>query len=311
MTLVACEECGKRISDRAKSCPHCGYTHKKNRKKIAKWTLLVFLFVFLISLTCFVIFWRDGEILARASYYYINRQYYLEKRSRDAVIKEMADLNLRTETLDKDDYKVVELLNESQLNLNALRALKSIPILIQGSPEILKECGNNTSGCLKNGKIYIKQIDGSQVRTHGVVTYDHEALHVLYEILPDNVRDEINPMLESTYRNITDKSFLEDMKLYDKKDKELILRELHSKIGTEINSSSYDMGTELSEYYDKYFYDRNAIVSANRKVLETLDGLESSCKYGLKLNWRDPCDEYNNLLTSIKAIKGITTWETK
>lgn len=30
MALIYCPECGKEISDKAKSCPYCGYRHKKN-----------------------------------------------------------------------------------------------------------------------------------------------------------------------------------------------------------------------------------------------------------------------------------------
>lgn len=39
MALVKCKECGKELSDKAKICPHCGYSE---RKAITKETILTF-----------------------------------------------------------------------------------------------------------------------------------------------------------------------------------------------------------------------------------------------------------------------------
>ena len=44
MAMIKCKECGKKISDKAKSCPHCGYSYvdddsildKDNKKLITK-----------------------------------------------------------------------------------------------------------------------------------------------------------------------------------------------------------------------------------------------------------------------------------
>lgn len=34
MSLIKCEECGKEVSDKARSCPNCGYTLNENIKNI-------------------------------------------------------------------------------------------------------------------------------------------------------------------------------------------------------------------------------------------------------------------------------------
>lgn len=34
MALIKCPECGKEMSDKAKSCPNCGYIEKSNRTTI-------------------------------------------------------------------------------------------------------------------------------------------------------------------------------------------------------------------------------------------------------------------------------------
>ena len=36
MAMINCPECGKEISDNAKSCPNCGYSLKKSFKKKSK-----------------------------------------------------------------------------------------------------------------------------------------------------------------------------------------------------------------------------------------------------------------------------------
>ena len=38
MAMINCPECGKEISDNAKSCPNCGYSLKKSFKKKSKKT---------------------------------------------------------------------------------------------------------------------------------------------------------------------------------------------------------------------------------------------------------------------------------
>jgi len=49
MALVSCKECNKKISDKAKKCPNCGY-----EKKVISWKLIV--------LILFIIFYGIGYI---------------------------------------------------------------------------------------------------------------------------------------------------------------------------------------------------------------------------------------------------------
>lgn len=39
MSLIKCPECSKKISDKAKSCPNCGYKIRKTKKSEAKKTI--------------------------------------------------------------------------------------------------------------------------------------------------------------------------------------------------------------------------------------------------------------------------------
>ena len=59
MTLIKCEECGKEISDKAATCPHCGApTVKSEEKSKRNEGVIIFAAVILIS----------GSLIALASY---------------------------------------------------------------------------------------------------------------------------------------------------------------------------------------------------------------------------------------------------
>jgi RNA polymerase subunit RPABC4/transcription elongation factor Spt4 len=46
MALIACHECGAKISDNAQRCPHCGVSGKK-AKTYASWTMVFLLIMFI------------------------------------------------------------------------------------------------------------------------------------------------------------------------------------------------------------------------------------------------------------------------
>lgn len=43
MSLIKCKECGKEISDKASSCPECGYVYKKQKTNVGKIVLISFI----------------------------------------------------------------------------------------------------------------------------------------------------------------------------------------------------------------------------------------------------------------------------
>ena len=56
MALVACKECNKKISDKAKKCPNCGY-----EKKSVNWAFILFV-IFLILAGIGTLFNNDDTV---------------------------------------------------------------------------------------------------------------------------------------------------------------------------------------------------------------------------------------------------------
>lgn len=60
MSLIKCPECGKEISDKAKSCPNCGY---KNRKINIKLLITLLCGIIVIASILFIVIKKPGGIL--------------------------------------------------------------------------------------------------------------------------------------------------------------------------------------------------------------------------------------------------------
>jgi RNA polymerase subunit RPABC4/transcription elongation factor Spt4 len=59
MSLIKCQECGNEISDKAKTCPHCGYKVKKyNKKNIV---IISSLSVMVIAIIIIIYFFQNGK----------------------------------------------------------------------------------------------------------------------------------------------------------------------------------------------------------------------------------------------------------
>ena len=73
MALIKCPECGKEISDEAKSCPNCGYRIRKSNvakhKKISTYLILIGLALFVISMVWYAGAY-DSELRISAGYYF-------------------------------------------------------------------------------------------------------------------------------------------------------------------------------------------------------------------------------------------------
>lgn len=55
MALIKCNECGKEISDKAESCPNCGYKVKNNNKRVKKTGAIVTLVASSIFVILFIL----------------------------------------------------------------------------------------------------------------------------------------------------------------------------------------------------------------------------------------------------------------
>lgn len=133
------------------------------------------------------------------------------------------------------------------------------------------ESNNAILGCYTNRKIYVYNIENSQLEGIEEVTAAHETLHAIWDRLSDDERTRVGDLLEEAYAKINDDSLSKRMEYYARNEPGERLNELHSIIGTEYAGLS----VELEDYYKKYFVDRSAVVNFHNNYEAVFDNLKS------------------------------------
>jgi len=126
-------------------------------------------------------------------------------------------------------------------------------------------------GCYTMQRIYLFDIQDSQLDGIKEVTAAHEMLHAAYERLSASERERIDDLLETESQKITDPTFVDLLKEYEKTEPGERYNELHSLIGTQIASIS----PELEAYYKTYFKDRSQVVVLYKKYESVFAGLKA------------------------------------
>lgn len=125
-------------------------------------------------------------------------------------------------------------------------------------------------GCYSNRKIYIYNVDNSQLNGIREVTAAHETLHAVWERMNVDEQQTIGELLEAAYATIDDPVLDERMDYYARAQPGERLNELHSILGTEYP----DLGSELEAHYSKYFNDRNVIVGLHAEYQTVFNDLK-------------------------------------
>lgn len=159
-----------------------------------------------------------------------------------------------------------------------------------------REATSPILGCYGGQRIYIYDITDDRLDGIKEVTAAHELLHAVYERLSSSEKERINVLLQDAYDNLADTELKERMAYYEENEPGEHFNELHSIIATEFT----DIGSELNEYYEQYFTDRNAVVDLHTKVEKQFSELSQEAA-GLvkKLNSlaskiNADTEEYNN-----------------
>ena len=116
-------------------------------------------------------------------------------------------------------------------------------------------------GCYVDRRIYVFDVTDSRLDGIREVTAAHEMLHAAYDRLADSERSRVNRLIEAQAKNIQDQKLKERLALYDKTEPGERLNELHSILGTEIES----LAPELESYYGRYFTDRAQLVALSNR----------------------------------------------
>lgn len=117
-------------------------------------------------------------------------------------------------------------------------------------------------GCYSGDRIYLYNIQNTELDGTLEVTAAHEMLHAAYARLNYFERQTVNDLIEQQYNKIKDTPEIRQaMQYYTQAEPGAELDELHSIIGTTIA----DLPEELESYYGRYFTDRAAVVALNAK----------------------------------------------
>jgi hypothetical protein len=152
---------------------------------------------------------------------------------------------------------------------------------LQDKPAFYKSCeeGETTIvlGCYKPKQgIYLLDVEDQRLNGVEQVTAAHEMLHAAYDRLDSSQKKEINSKLNAFYQTMDDEQLKSKIELYKKSGAD-ISNELHSILGTEVQTLS----PELETYYQQYFSNRKvvsafalqyqAVFNQRKERLEALD----------------------------------------
>jgi hypothetical protein len=125
-----------------------------------------------------------------------------------------------------------------------------------------KEAKSPILGCYSGGRIYIFDVTDSRLEGIKEVTAAHEMLHAEYDRLPNSEKKWLQPLLQKVYDQIADDDLKTRMEYYQKTEPGEAMNELHSIIGTEVSN----VGPELTKYYDRYFSNRQSLVTLHTQI---------------------------------------------
>lgn len=135
---------------------------------------------------------------------------------------------------------------------------------IEKAQSFNKNCHSNQEqtivlGCYipASGNIHIFAVDDPRLQGVKQVTAAHEMLHVAYDRLSGSDKDSVNKMIDQYVRLNKHERLESQIELYRKSEPGQYYNELHSIIGTE----SKGVGSELENYYARYFSNRDTIVN--------------------------------------------------
>lgn len=138
---------------------------------------------------------------------------------------------------------------------------------------------NAILGCYSNMKIYVYNVDNSQLDGIEEVTAAHETLHAIWDRMSDSERQSIGELLDKEYSKINDQSLGDRMNYYGRNEPGERLNELHSILGTEYAN----LDSELEAHYNKYFSNRSKLVAYHTNYQTVFNNLKVQSEALLKV----------------------------
>jgi hypothetical protein len=125
-----------------------------------------------------------------------------------------------------------------------------------------QEAGSPILGCYTTeDRIYVFNVNNEKLEGMKEVTAAHEMLHAVWERMSTDEQKRIGTLLTAAYEKNANEALRERMAYYRRNEPDALTNELHSILGTEVSN----LGSELEDYYAKYFKDRQAILAMHAK----------------------------------------------
>ena len=138
-----------------------------------------------------------------------------------------------------------------------------------------QEAGSPILGCYTTeDRIYVFDIDNPQLEGMKEVTAAHEMLHAVWERMSADEQAKIGALLTAAYEKNANEALRERMAYYQRNEPDALTNELHSILGTEVST----LGSELENYYAKYFKDRQVILAMHDKYDAVYTGLNKQAE---------------------------------
>lgn len=113
-------------------------------------------------------------------------------------------------------------------------------------------------GCFYRGRIYVLQIENTDLAPEMDVVTAHELLHAAWDRLGRSEQERLTTLLEQVYHGLNDPALNDRMAGYAKTEPGQEANELHSILGTE----QVRLPAELEQHYSRYFKNRAVITAA-------------------------------------------------
>ncbi|MEO5950116.1 MAG: hypothetical protein ABIQ04_01565 [Candidatus Saccharimonadales bacterium] len=176
----------------------------------------------------------------------------------------------------KPSSEVTALAEGSSLNDNGKFIYYASQPSIESTQHFNDVCGTTEQstailGCYSAQRIYVYNV--TDVRLDGIkeVTAAHEMLHAAYQRLSDADRKNVDSLLDVEYNKLKDDAkFAERIAFYARSEPGERDNELHSIIGTEVDSVS----PALESYYSRYFTDRKVVLGHYSKYSTVFKEIE-------------------------------------
>ena len=110
-------------------------------------------------------------------------------------------------------------------------------------------------------KIYILQIDDSDLKPTELTSVAHETLHAVWSAMSYDDQEQVGSELTTFYESKTSEILTDDAKPYQKEDSAAFVNELHSLAASEVDLS--EMSNSLQNHFSKFFSDQDKTVQAN------------------------------------------------